>query len=93
MWTRGKAYFLAFDVWDCSVEGSTFKSASAGESAACGEAGACWCALLALICVIGVVWAGSREDKIFYSFCVFGRFSAKVGPRNLPNGPGLRNAT
>ncbi len=25
-------------------------------------------------------------------FLGFGRFSTKVGPRNVPNGPGLRNA-
>ncbi len=26
-------------------------------------------------------------------FFVFGRFSGKVGPRNVPNGPALKNAT
>ncbi len=26
-------------------------------------------------------------------FAGFGRFSATVGPRNLPNGPGWNNAT
>ena len=31
--------------------------------------------------------------SIFYGFLVFVRFSAKVGPRNLPDGPGLKNAT
>ncbi len=30
----------------------------------------------------------------YFSFSfVFGQFSAKVGPKNLTNGPGLKNAT
>ena len=42
----------------------------------------CRCALLAL-------FRASREDQTFlFFFEVFGRFSAKVGPRSLPNGPG-----
>ncbi len=32
-----------------------------------------------------------EAQHIFYVF--FGRFSAQVGPGNVPNGPGLKNAT
>jgi hypothetical protein len=39
-------------------------------------------------------WTQNRKLKyVFLVFSVFGRFSAKVGPRNLPNGPGLKNTT
>ena len=30
---------------------------------------------------------------MFKFWSVWGRFSARVGPKNLPNGPGLTNAT
>ncbi len=37
---------------------------------------------------------GPRKLKYkCYLFLMFGRFSANVGPRNVPNGPGLKNAT
>ncbi len=32
-------------------------------------------------------------EYIFYVFSVFCRFSDKVGPRNVPNGSGLKHAT
>ncbi len=41
-----------------------------------------------------LTWTQNRKLKyIFWFFSVFGRFSAKVGPKNLPNAPGLKNAT
>ncbi len=30
---------------------------------------------------------------MFECFTFFGRLSAKVAPKNMPNGPGLKNAT
>ncbi len=39
---------------------------------------------------------GTQHRKlkyIFVFFLVFGRFSAKVGPKSVPNGPGLKNAS
>jgi hypothetical protein len=34
----------------------------------------------------------NKEDKICWCFSVVGKCSAKVGPRSVPNGPGLKNA-
>ena len=40
------------------------------------------------------IWTQNRKLKYVFVFrSVFGRFLAKVGPRKVPNGPGLKNAT
>ena len=41
-----------------------------------------------------LAWTQNKKlEYIFVLFSVFSRLSAKIGPRNLPNGPGLTNAT
>ncbi len=44
--------------------------------------------------LLSVTWTQNRELKYVFKFVsVLGRFSAQVGPRNVPNSHGLKNAT